>query len=205
MNVGDIQTLLTSLGGFLAAHQGVKLAKDFETFCSGLEPFKEMSIGDFAKLLREVAEKPTDAEPHAEEKKPRGGRSAAKTGAPKGKPKTKDDTEAIQNAVSQLQALYDRYADPTLTQSIIETEVERINGEFDTDGLKVVARTFGIAVSLGSKRAAKQKILERIVERKGHYERSEAFSAAPKPTATEIRVPAEPPGEPEEVVAEVVE
>jgi hypothetical protein len=153
-----------------------------------LEPFKALSLGAFAHFLRDADEyKRTGVVPVPAGKKSRAAKAPKapeppKT--PKPKPKTKDDAEAIRSAVGRLQGLYDRFADKTLTQAIIEAAVEEINKEFDADGLKAVARQFGISSGLTSKKAAKSKIVNRIVERKDRHERSEAFSASSKPAAT---------------------
>lgn len=202
MNVGDVQSFLNNLAALLKAHKGDKPAAGFEAFCSGLEPFKELPINDFAQFLRDAAEyKRTGIVPVPEGKKGRGARTTAKkTATPKPKPKTKADTDAIRDAATRLQALYDRFADPALTQAVIEAEVNRIDKEFDTEGLKAVARAFGITSGLSSKSAAKGKILNRIVERKDRYERSEAFSAGAKPAA-----PSAPESAPAPPAVEVVQ
>jgi hypothetical protein len=186
VNVGDIHIFLKSLGSLLAAHKGKSPADDFEAFSAALEPFKDQGLDSFARFLRDADEyKRTGKVSISEGKKGRGAAGGSrKTSASKPKLKTKDDTEAIQNAVARLQTHYDRYADPTLTHAMIEAEVEQISGEFDVEGLKAVARGFDLKSGLTSKNAVKGKILNRIIERKGRYDRSEAFSAASTPVSS---------------------
>lgn len=210
MNVGHVQHFLKTVGAFLKDQHGPKPATEFEAFCAGLEPFKELPLDAFAQFLHDAAEyKRTGVVPVTGKK----GRTAKATDkpapVPKVKPKTKNDAEAIRNAAARLQALYDRFADPTLTTAVIDAEVERVDKEFDGDGLKAVARAFGITSGISTKKAAKDKIRTRIVERKDRYERSEAFSAANKPPAPvpaeEVKNPpaAAGPVEPEVLVEEL--
>src|SRR5262249_33646831 len=81
--------------------------------------------------------------------------------------------------------LYERATDATLTHEAIEAEVNRIDREFDGEGLKAVARKFGISSGLSSKGAAKTKILNRIAERKGRHERGEVTGELAKPPSPE--------------------
>ena len=74
-----------------------------------------------------------------------------------------------------LQGLFERATDPTLSHEAIEAEVSRIEREFDGEGLKAVARKFGVSSGLSSKGATKSKILGRIAERKGRHERGEVI------------------------------
>jgi hypothetical protein len=184
VNVGDIQTFLKSLGTLLEAHQGKKPATEFAAFCDGLEPFRELSVGGFGQFLRDAAEyKRTGILPVPSGKK---GRAAApkKAAAPKVKAKTKDDVETVRAAAVRLQGLYDRFADAALTTVLIDAEVDRIEKEFDAEGLKAVARAFGITSGLKGKAAVKGKIRDKILERKDRHQRSEEFSGGGKPAAS---------------------
>jgi hypothetical protein len=201
VNVGDLQGFLRTLGALLAANQGGKPAAEFEAFCAGLEPFREQSVGVFAQFLQDAAEyKRTGKVPEPVGKRGAGRRQAGpKAGAPKPALKKKDDLEAVEAAAACLQALYDRATDPTLSHTAIETEVNRIDREFDAEGLKAVARRFGITSGLSGKAAARTKILNRIAERKGQHERGAVIAgiaqASAPPPVTAAR-----PQEPDVVV-----
>jgi hypothetical protein len=204
VNVGDIETVLKSLGDFLAAHQGKKPAEAFETFRLALEPFRNVPLNQFAQLLRQAEEYrrtgilPVGAKKAPREKKP------AQPKAPKVPLKTKSDTEAIRQTVAELQKLYERATDPTLGYGEIETTVERISKEFDTSGLKAVAKEFGAGSGSKTKDAARSNIEEKIKARKGRHERNEAASPvptlqpppAPAPGPAPLPAPEAVPGEP---------
>jgi hypothetical protein len=172
VNVGDVQVFLRNLGTLLAAHQGKKPAADFNAFCDGLDPFRDQPLPLFAELLRAAAEYRRSGILPAPSARPARVRKPAA-----GKPilKRKDDVEAIAQAAATLQSLFDRATDPTLTHEVIEAEVNRLEREFDAEGLKAVARKFGISAGLTNKGVAKAKILGRISERKGRHERGEAI------------------------------
>lgn len=175
MNIGDLQGFLRSLSGLLAAHQGKKPAGDFDAFCDGLEPFRDQPIPAFTLLLGAADEYRRTgvlpAVPAGRARKP-----AARTAGAKTALKKKDDLQAVAEAAAALQQLLDRATDPALTHEAIEAEVARIETAFDSDGLKAVARQFGIASGLSSKAATKAKILGRIAERKGRHERGEVIA-----------------------------
>jgi hypothetical protein len=194
VNVGDLQQFLRSLGTLLAANQGKAPAKEFDAFCDGLAPFRDQGVAAFAQFLRDAEEyKRTGAVPasrKAAARKPR----AVKPAAPKRQPlKKKDDVQAVEEAAAVLQGLYDRATDPALTHEAIEAEVDRIDREFDGEGLKAVARKFGITSGLTSKGAAKAKVLARIAERKGRHERGEVIAEVARQSAQAAgTLPAEP-------------
>jgi hypothetical protein len=186
MNVGDVQLFLRNLGTLLAAHQGKKPAADFDAFCDGLDPFRDQALTAFAELLSAAAEYrrtgilPTPTARPVRSRKPATGKPAA------GKPilKRKDDVDAVEAAAGTLQALFERATDPALTHEAIEAEVSRVEREFDAEGLKAVARKFGISAGLTNKGAVKVKILGRICERKGRHERGEAIGEVARAAAS---------------------
>lgn len=175
MNIADVQSFLRHLGTLLAAHQGKKPAGDFEAFCDGLEPFREQALATFAQFLRDAAEYQRSGilpvQPAKKAREP----AAPRAGTAKPPLKKKDDIQAVEEAAAMLQALFDRATDPTLSHEAIEAEVSRIEREFDGEGLKAVARKFGVSSGLSSKGATKSKILGRIAERKGRHERGEVI------------------------------
>jgi hypothetical protein len=175
VNIGDVQSFLRNLGSLLAAHQAKKPATDFDAFCGGLEPFREQSLATFAQLLRDAAEYQRTGilpvQPAKKARKP----ATPKAGTAKQVLKKKDDVQAVDAAAATLQGLFDRATDPALTHEAIEAEVSRIEREFDFEGLKAVARKFGVSSGLTTKSATGSKILGRIAERKGRHERGEVI------------------------------
>jgi hypothetical protein len=175
VNIGDVQSFLRNLGTLLAAHQAKKPAADFDAFCNGLDPFRDQALETFAVFLNTAAEYQRTGilpvQPVKKARKP----AAPKTGTAKPALKKKDDMHAVEEAAALLQNLFDRATDPTLTHEAIEAEVNRIEREFDGEGLKAVARKFGVSSGLSSKGATKAKILGRIAERKGRHERGEVI------------------------------
>ncbi len=183
MTIGDVQTCLRSLAGLLAAHQGKKPAAEFDAFCDGLDPFRAQPIGVFAQFLHDAAEYqrtgivPTPTRPG------RARASAARPRSTRPALKKKDDVAATEEAVATLQQLFDRATDPSLTHEAIEAAVGRIEQTFDAEGLKAVARRFGVTSGLTSKSATSAKILGRIAERKGRHERGEVIADVARESA----------------------
>lgn len=181
MTIGDVQTCLRSLAGLLAAHQGKKPAAEFDAFCAGLDPFREQAIGVFAQFLRDAAEyQRTGIVPM-----PAKAGRAAKASRGKSALKKKDDMPAVEEAAAMLQQLFDRATDPSLTHEAIEAAVSQIERTFDAEGLKAVARKFGVTSGLSSKSATSAKILGRIAERKGRHERGEVIADVARGPAPE--------------------
>lgn len=202
MIIADLHSFLVSLEALLRANQGAKVATEFAAFCSGLEPFKELSVGDFAAFLRQAEEfKRTGQVPiPADGKRPKAGAASAATGTkPKQPLRNKNDHDAINQTVERLKALQARFADPSLSQEEARAEVDRAEREFDGEGLKAVARAFGIKGSLSSKTAARDRLHEAITERKARHERAAAFAAPPAPAKLST------PASPKAVVPPVVE
>ena len=179
MNIADVQTCLRSLAGLLAAHQGKKPAADFDAFCDGLDPFREQPIATFAQFLRDAAEYQRTGIVSAPAK---AHRAAAPRGA-RTSLKKKDDLAAVEEAAATLQQLFDRATDASLTHEAIEAAVGQIERSFDAEGLKAVARKFGVASGLTSKSTTSAKILGRIAERKGRHERGEVIADVARESA----------------------
>jgi hypothetical protein len=199
VNVGDLQNFLRNLGALLEANKGATPAKDLQAVCEGLEPFKGRSVADFAHFLK-VAEEyhRTGKIPETTGRKPSARKPAAPK-APKPARKKKDDVQAVETAAAALQRLYDRAPDAALSYEEIEKEVDRIDAEFDVEGLKAVAKKFGVTSTMKGKGDAKKKIRDRIADRKGHTERGQVITqqaVAPPPA------PSAAPEEPDAVLDE---
>ncbi len=204
MNVGELQSFLRHLGTLLEANKGAKLGADFQALCEGLEPFKDRPVADFAHFLR-VAEElhRTGKLPESAVKKPAARKSAPPKPPKPPKPvlKKKGDTEAVETAAAVLQRLYDRATDPALTHEEIERELDRIEAEFDPNGLKEVAKKFGIKSGMRGKADAKKQIHDRIASRKGQAERGQVIARqAEHPPHAPTPTPPPPAQEPDVVL-----
>jgi hypothetical protein len=202
VTVGDVQTFLRSLSALLAANQGGKPATEFEAFCAGLDPFQTWKVADLAQFLKTAEQYQRTGELPVPTG--RGGRAAKPRATKTAKVplKKKTDVEDVQAAAAKLRDLYERATDPALSHEQIEAEVAQIHAAFDTEGLKAVAKEFGVSSGLTSKDAARARILHRITERKGRHERNQVIAEGFKPPAPDQATPA---ADEEPVVAEVVE
>jgi hypothetical protein len=176
VNVAELQDFLRHLGALLEASKGssAKLGADFQALCDGLDPFKDQTVVAFAQFLRKAEEYHRTGLIPESGKKPATRKPAAKTTKPV--LKKKDDVPAVEAAAASLQRLYERTSDLALTHEEIEKEVDRIDAEFDGDGLKAVAKKFGITSGIRSKKDARDRILKRIADRKGQTERGEVIA-----------------------------
>lgn len=189
MTVRDLQTFLKNLAALLASQQGAKPGGEFDSFAQGLEPFADWQIGTLGQFLRDADEYRRTGRVPEPAAKAKTTRARATRAAPK--LATASNVEAVEAAVARLRAMHDRYDDPTLTQSEIEAVAEQLSGQFDANGLKAVARGFGISSGLTSKAATKGKIVAHVMERRERHERSRQFSALP-PAPGEDGVPGTP-------------
>jgi hypothetical protein len=166
VNVGDLQSFLKHLAGFLGAHKGSQVAGEFDHFCDGLEPFQGMRVAEFARFLADAKQyKETGVLPVP----PTRGKGRA---APK---PAKAPAPTVAEAVAVLQDLYNRATDPAVTYETIKETVTRLDGQLDKPGLIAVARGFGISSGLSTKKAAREKIEAKITDRKGKAEEGRAI------------------------------
>jgi hypothetical protein len=173
-----LQHFVNSLGVLFAAQKTGNPQADMIAFADALEPFKEQSIAEFASMLRlakeyrdtgKITPLPTRQKPAA---------SRARAGASRTPLKTKADTAAIQEAVDQLEKLQSHAADPDLSYATIEATVQQIYDAFDKDGLKEVAKRFNISSGISNKKACREKMEQKIKERKARNEKGEVIAAA---------------------------
>jgi hypothetical protein len=163
MNVDNVRQFLQSLSRPLSQSGAKKAAEDLERMCAGLEPFRELSVAQFADFL-------VSAEAYARTGVvPTTGRaksSAAKAGA------RGTDPQALAAAVEQIRSLYDRVTSTEVTYGTIEAEVKRLDKQFNKDGILEIAKGIGISAKLKTKKDALEEIQRRLSERKESFERT---------------------------------
>jgi hypothetical protein len=159
MKVADLQQFVKSLIAPLSTSGASKVAGELDRVCSGLEPFKEMALAQFADFLAQA-----DAY-QREGTLPTGGRS-------RGKVASAVDQSKVVAAAQQVQQLYERAADPELQYTTIDGEIKKLDKGLNKDEAIAVAREVGIATPLKTKKAALDEIKRKITTRKGSYERT---------------------------------
>ncbi len=161
MNVAELQLLLSDLSKFLRASESAKVAGELEYICGKLVPFREYKLKAFADFLEQ-------AEAYSR------GALAPKgkgTGAKKGKP----DPAAIEQACQRTLELFGRATDPGVTVEQIEATVQALQ---DLDPPKArldeLARQMGYSQKFKSKPDVLKAIRQKIIGRKGAFERPNA-------------------------------
>lgn len=171
MKVADLQQFVNSLAVLFAAKQG-NPQTDMITLAAAIEPFKEHSLQEFGAFLQLAKEYKETGKITVPAGKPKKGASA------KTPVKSKNDAQAIQEAVDELERLYRHAADKDLTYTTIETTVKQIHDAFDLGGLKEVAKGFNLTSGVGTKKACREKMEHKIKERKARSEKGDIIAAA---------------------------
>lgn len=162
MNVDDLRQFLQSLSQPLSTSGAKTAASDLDRMCAGLEPFRTLTVAQFADfLVNAEAYARTGAVPTTGRAKP-AAKAAAKAG----------DPEALAAAVEQIRALYDRVTSPEVTYATIDAEVKKLDKAFGKDAVLEIARGLDIRGTLKTKKAALEEIQRRLSERKESFERT---------------------------------
>jgi hypothetical protein len=163
MNVNDLKQFLQSLSQPLSVSGAKTVANDLDRMCAGLEPFRDLTVAQFADFL-------VNAEAYARTGVvPATGRaksSAAKAGG------KAVDPQALAAAVEQMRSLYERVTAPEVTYSTIEAEVKKLDKQFKKDEILEIAKGIGISGKLKTKKDALEEIQRRLSERKESFERT---------------------------------
>lgn len=162
MNVDDLRQFLQSLSQPLSTSGAKTVANDLDRMCAGLEPFRTLTVAQFADfLVNAEAYARTGVVPTTGRGKP-AAKAAAKAG----------DPQALAAAVEQIRSLYDRVTTPEVTYATIEAEVKRLDKAFGKDAVLEIARGLEITGTLKTKKAALEEIQRRLSERKESFERT---------------------------------
>ena len=164
MNVKELQQFVRSLVRPLSVSGAKKVADDLDRMCAGLDPFQDLSIAQFTEFLaRADSYARTGVVPTTgRAKAARAGRTAKVV-----------DPEMIRAATDRMRSLYERVTSPEVDYTTIDAEIKRLDREFAKDAVLEIARGFGIAGSLKSKKAALEEIQRRMSERKESHERTQ--------------------------------
>jgi hypothetical protein len=162
VTVAELQLLLSDLGKFLRASESAKAAGELEYVSAKLAPFRDYKLRAFADFL-EKADADSRGAPAAP--KVKGG------GAKKGKA----DSAAIEQACQRALDLYGKAIDPSVTPEQIEATVEALK-ELDPPKARLdeLARQMGYAQKFKAKGDVLKAIRQKIVGRKGAFERPNA-------------------------------
>lgn len=160
MTVGDLQQFVRSLGAAVAGAGAKSVGNDLERIAAGLQPFETLNLTQFADFL---AQAETYARTGVLPATGKGRKAAAKP----------DSAESIRAAAQRVRDLYDRAVDPSLQYAAIDAELKAVEKQLNKDEAVQVAREFGIAASLKTKKAAVEAIKRKITERKESAERIE--------------------------------
>src|SRR5262245_49356313 len=130
MKVAELQQFVKSLSVPLSTSGASKVAGELDRVCAGFEPFKEMTLAEFADFLA-----------LADTYKREGTLgTAAKS---RGKAAAKVDRTKVERAAQQAQELYERAADPELQYTSIEAEIKKLDKALNKDEAIAVAVEMG--------------------------------------------------------------
>jgi hypothetical protein len=153
--------LLSDLGKFLRASEAAKVAGELEYISQKLAPFRDQKLRAFADFL----EKAEEYSRGALAPKGKGG------GAKKGKP----DPGAVEKACQRALELYGKAIDPSVTLEQVEAAVQALQ---ETDPPKArldeLARQMGYSQKFKAKADVLKAIRQKIIGRKGAFERPDA-------------------------------
>lgn len=160
MTVAELQLLLSDLSKFLRASESAKVAGELEYISAKLQPFKGYRLRAFADFLDQ-------AEAYS--------RGAL---APKGKgggKKGQADPAAVEQACQRILELHGKAIDPSVTVEQIETAIKTLQ---DLDPPKArldeMARQMGYSQKFKSKADVIKAIRQKVIARKGAFERPSA-------------------------------
>jgi hypothetical protein len=161
VTVAELQLLLSDLAKFLRASEGAKVAGELEYIAARLGPFREYKLKGFADFLEQ-------AEAYS-----RGALAPkAKAGAAK---KGKADPAAIDEACHGILELYNKAIDPSVTVEYIEAAVFGLQ-KLDPPKARLaeMARQLGYSQRFKSEADVIKAIRQKIIGRKGAFERPRA-------------------------------
>jgi hypothetical protein len=157
MTVAELQMLLSDVGKFLRATAGATAAGELEYLSGKLQPFAGQKLKAFADSL-DPAQKPPPA-------------SAPKGGGKKGKA----DPLAVDQAFQRILDVYGKAIDPAVSMEQIEAAVADLQSLDPTKArLDELARQMGYSQKFKDKPEVLKAIRQKIIGRKGAFERPTA-------------------------------
>ncbi len=123
---------------------------ELDKLIEALEPFEKLDIEQFADLLKKQ-------------------NTPLQTTTSGSQKQDLQDPELAKQCLQQYEQLFDRSIDPDVTYAVIEQQVSEVGKPLKKSDAIYVARKFGVAEPIKSKKEALQKIEHRIARRKeGH-------------------------------------
>jgi hypothetical protein len=159
MKVADLQAFLTSLGGPLMAAGAKAVAADLDKVRTGLEPFKELAVADFADFLARAHQFSVDGIVPM-----KGGK--AKKGAAV-------DQAKVDSAFQTVQNLYQHALNPDFQYTALDEEIKKLEKALSKDEAVAVAQLFALRKGMKSKKEALTEIRRKIAERREILDRVE--------------------------------
>ena len=158
MTVADLLKLLAGLGEVLKTSGAASVATELQEVALRLQPFGEYKLKAFAAFLEkaEASARGGPTPPKATARKPAGA-----------------DPQRLQTALDALRGLYHRALEPDVTVERIQAEVGRL-ADMTKSQLDDLARQFEITRKLQKKDDVLKAIAQRIIDRKGAFERAQA-------------------------------
>jgi hypothetical protein len=162
VTVAELQLLLSDLGKFLRASDSAKAAGDLEYISTKLTPFRDYKLKAFADFLERA-----EAYSQGALAPPKRGGGGAK--------KAKADPAAVEQACQRALELYGKAIDPSVTLEQIEAAVQALQ-QLDPPKARLdeLARQMGYAQKFKAKAEVLKAIRQKIVGRKGAFDRPNA-------------------------------
>lgn len=172
MKVSELQEFLKGLVSPLQTAGARAAANEIERARAGLDPFRDMAVGEFADFLSRAHRYAQDGAVPAK------GKSKGKVPAL--------DAEKVRTATQGLQDLYEQALEPTFQLTVLDAALKKIEKQLNKDEAIEVARQMSITIGLKTKKEAFAEIRRKIARGRDTLDRVEAETA--KPAAA----PAEP-------------
>ena len=174
MKMAELQAFVKTLAAPLSSVGVSKtVCTDLERVAAALEPFRDLTISQFADFLAKAEEYHRTGVLASPSKKARA--PAVRAGA-----------LSIPEAVQRVQSLYERAPDPTLTYVAIEAEIKQLDKALTLPQALELAKELGLVLSKKTKKATFEEIKRRIIDRKGSFERTQ-FRGEVVPTSQPAR------------------
>lgn len=164
MKVAELQEFIRSLAQPLQSAGARGPANDLERVRAGLEPFKELAVGEFADFLV------------------RAHRFTQEGTVPvKGKtrPKPAADAEKVRAAAQQVQSLCEQALEAALPDAMLDAEMKKLERGLSTEELLEVVRQLALPEGPKTKKDALAAIRQKVAGRKP------APEATPEPATAE--------------------
>lgn len=167
MNVADLRQHLSDLGRLLATSGAKPVAADLAAISDGLAPFDALPLKQFATFLEKANQFAINGQVPVSPTK--GKSTKAASGGTKPTPAASPDVDAIRRDVLDI---YNRAADPSVTEADIDAIVGRIGG-LSKEILVSVADAIELrGMKSKSKPVIISTIRQRIIARKGATQRA---------------------------------